>query len=322
MEGAEVGSWIDVERDAAEHHGVTCVRRATDLGVSAATFHRRASHDQGWRSPHPGVRTSPTSVPGLKRDLLVATYALRGTAAASGQLGAWLHDLRRSAPERLEVVSDRRGHLPTLGYPYVLRRARWLRRSDVVEVDGVPVLRVPALLVAVARWPQQELRALLIDALHHGMVTLPQLTSRLDEVRSVAGLAGLRSLAADLGDRVVESVFHDEVLEELDALGYQPSRRPARIGTPDGRGLRPDIPLPWKVAVEPEGDVFHRTREQRRKDRRRAAQYAGTDWRYVPVDWRDWHLDRTSVLASIDAAVLAQHRAGHGADTPLPPHLS
>jgi hypothetical protein len=316
-----MGSWIDVERDAAAHHGVTSARRAQELGVSAATFHRRATAARGWGAPHPGVRTSPTSVAGVKRDLLVATRALRGTSAAAGQAATWLHDLRRWPPDRLEVVVDHRGYLPALGPPYAMRRARWLRADDVAEIDGVPTLTVPALLLSVARWPLRELRALLIDALHRGLVTVPAVRARVGTVGPTAGVGGLRRLLDELADRTVESVFHDDVLEELLRLGYRPSRHPVRIDTDDGRGVLADIGLPWKVAVEPEGDAYHRTREQRRKDRRRAAQYAGTEWRSVPVDWRDWHLERSSVLAALDAAVLAQWRAGVGTQVPLPPHL-
>jgi hypothetical protein len=128
-------------------------------------------------------------------------------------------------------------------------------------------------------------------------------------------------MALDLLDRGVESVFEDEVRADLAVRGYRPSPAPVRIDTPDRRGLTVDIALPWAVAVEPEGDLFHRTREQRRSDRRRTAQYAGTAWVPVPIDWRDWQLTPQVVRAAIDAAVLAQHATGRGATTPLPPHL-
>jgi hypothetical protein len=318
---SSMGSWIDVERDAAQHHGVTSARRAQELGVSAATFHRRTTAERGWASPHPGVRTSPFSVAGVKRDLLVAMHVLRGTSAAAGQAAAWLHDLRRWPPDRFELVVDHRGYLPALGTRYAVRRARWLRSGDVVELDGVPSLTASAMLVSAARWPLRELRALLIDALHRGLVTVPAVRARVGTVGPTAGVGGLRRLLDEFEARTVESVFHDDVLDELHQLGYRPSRHPVRIDTDDGRGVLADIALPWKIAVEPEGDSFHRTREQRRKDRRRAAQYAGTEWRCVPVDWRDWQLERSSVLAALDAAVLAQWRAGVGRQVSLPPHL-
>jgi very-short-patch-repair endonuclease len=72
------------------------------------------------------------------------------------------------------------------------------------------------------------------------------------------------------------------------------------------------------VVIETEGDAFHRTREQRRLDRRRMAAYAATPYAVVPVDWRDWYRDREHVLASIDAAIARQRQLGIGADIEPP----
>jgi hypothetical protein len=48
---------------------------------------------------------------------------------------------------------------------------------------------------------------------------------------------------------------------------------------------------------------------------------AGTPWVVVPVDWRDWHERREWLLQTVDAALLRQFHAGHGAISDLPPHL-
>jgi hypothetical protein len=202
------------------------------------------------------------------------------------------------------------------------RRVRWLREGDAVEVDAIRTLVGPALALSIARSDERSLRALLIDASHRGILDLAHVLARLEEVGPIPGRARLRQVAAELVDRAVESIFEEEVRADLLLRGYQPSAGPERIATPDGRGLTVDIALPWLVGVEPEGDRFHRTREQRRSDRRRTAQYAGTDWVPVPVDWRDWQLEPDRVRGAIDAAVLAQARLGRGADLPLPPHLS
>lgn len=171
----------------------------------------------------------------------------------------------------------------------------------------------------------RDLRALLIDGLHRGVVTVDEIVRYLEGVGPVPGKVRLRRLCEDLAGRQVESIFNDEVGAELARLGYPPDRSVRRISTPDGVGLRIDVALPtWQIAVEPVGDTFHRTREARRQDRRRHAAYAGTDWVQVPGDWRDWHLDRAHVLRSIDAAIVRQRRRGevvgsaqvghHGAD--------
>ena len=200
-----------------------------------------------------------------------------------------------------------------------VKRSRWLTAHDVVDVDHVPTLTVPAALVTLAARHPDTLWGYLIDAVHRRLTTPEAVLDRLGRIGPVTGRGVLQAQCRRLADVRIESRFQDDVAAELERLGYQPSRSTVRIATPDGIGLTIDVALPaWQVAVEPEGDAFHRTREQRRNDRRRAAAAAGTDWVRVPVDWRDWHLDRPHVLAAIDAAIAAQQRRGIGRDTPVP----
>jgi hypothetical protein len=315
-----MGDWTEVVQDAARRHRVTSVGRAASLGVSAATFYRRTSEDLGWSTPFPGVRVAPGELPSVQTQVVSLLEAI-GAGGAAGRTGAWLHGLRPYPPDVVEVVVPHGRWRPQRRATYRVRLARWLTEDDVVELDGVPVLAPPALLLSAGRWERRELRALAIDALHRGLADLEQLSARAAAVGPVEGVGNVRELLRELGDRRVESVFHDEVLDVLDRRGYRPARSVTRIATPDRRGLGIDIALPWNVAVEPEGDAFHRSRAQRRADRRRTAQYAGTDWVPVPVDWHDWMLEHGRVLDAIDAAILAQWARGFGHEAPLPPHL-
>jgi len=95
-----------------------------------------------------------------------------------------------------------------------------------------------------------------------------------------------------------------------------------RVGTPDGRGVHPDIPLPdWRIALELQGDRFHRTRPQRAADRRKASQYAGSSWLMMELDWSEWMGNREHFIEALDAAILAQIRRGVADATTRPPHL-
>jgi hypothetical protein len=315
-----VGTWAEVVRDADRRHHVTSTWRAEQLGLGSTTFFRRAA-GAGWGAILPGVRVAPGHGGDLKTILVAVRDATRGRAVASGRTASWLHGLRAWPPDVLEVVVPHEVTSPPRLRGTVVRRVRWLRSADAVELDAVPTLRGPALALSAASWPEDELRALLIDGSHRGIVDLDGLLRRLGDIGPLPGKGAVRAIALDLLDRGVESVFEDEVRADLAVRGYRPAPAPVRIDTPDRRGLTVDIALPWGVAVEPEGDLFHRTREQRRSDRRRTAQYAGTAWVPVPVDWRDWQLTPEVVRAAIDAAVLAQHASGRGATTPLPPHL-
>jgi hypothetical protein len=315
-----MGDWAAVVQDAARRHRVTSVSRAASLGVSSATFYRRTSAEPGWSRPFPGVRVAPGELPSVQTQVVSLLEAI-GAGGAAGRTGAWLHGLRPYPPDVIEVIAPHGRWRPPRRASYRVRLARWLADDDLVELDGVAVLALPALLISAARWEPRELRALAIDALQRGLTDLDHLRARVSAVGPVEGVGTVRRLLGELGDRRVESVFHDEVLDTLHQRGYRPARTVTRIATPDRRGLSIDIALPWSVAVEPEGDAFHRSRAQRRADRRRTAQYAGTDWVPVPVDWHDWMLEQDRVLAAIDAALLAQWTRGFGRDVPLPPHL-
>lgn len=118
-------------------------------------------------------------------------------------------------------------------------------------------------------------------------------------------------------------MFHEEVLTEFERRGYRPSRTPLRIPTPRGRPVFPDLPLlDWLVAVEIDGDRYHRDRDARRRDRERLSAYATTDWAVIIVDHRTWTQLREQIFADADEAILAQRRRGIGCDVPLPPHLA
>jgi hypothetical protein len=312
-----VDAWPEFVSAVLDRHGVADVALAEAHGIGRNRFFRRTA-EEGWEHPAAGVRVHPHASRSVQRSLLVVCSSSRDLAAASREAAAWLHGLRQHPPDRASVVCRHtarcRSHAGV-----VVHRARWLSVTDVVEVQGVPTLDVPALLLTSNGATAGERRARLIDALHRGLTTTDAVLDRIARIGPVTGKGGLRQQCLDLACLLVESTFQDVVADELVRLGYPASRSAAHIDTADGRGVTVDVPLlPWQVAVEPEGDTFHRTREQRRLDRRRAAAFASTDWARVPVDRRDWLLDRDHVLDAIDDAIAAQRRRGLGADAAPP----
>lgn len=300
-----------------ERHGVGCPALATAHGISSRRFFRRAAAEE-WASPTSNVRVHPDAPDRVQRELLVACLATRHLAAASHDTAAWLHGLRDRPPEVRTVLAQHDARFtPPKGI--AVRRARWLSADDVVEVKGVPVLALPAMFLSSLGTPPDAQRARLIDTLHRGLVTGDQVAARCDEAGPLPGKALLRTEAMRLASLQLESVFQDDVATELARLGYRVDRSPRRLWTPDGVGLQPDITLEdWQVSIETEGDAFHRTREQRRTDRRRMAAYAATSWVPVPIDWRDWQLDRDHTLDAVDDAIEAQRRRGIGTDVEPP----
>lgn len=302
-----------------DHHGVASVRSAAAAGIASSTFLRRTRRE-GWDTPYPQVRIVPGIAPNPRTDIVAFIHSTEVPAAASSGSALWLRGLLDDPPPEQQVaVSQGLHRKPARGVR--MRKARWLRPDDIDIIDGVPTLRPPATFVTVASWGGRQLRALILDAIQREVTTLEAISGRLTGIGAVPGIGDLRRLVFDLQHNGSESIFHDDVLQVLWERGYRPTLAPVPVASPDRRGLLPDVSLPWDVIVDIVGDRYHRSRDQRRKDRRRYAQYAGTNLRVVPVDWLDWQRDRESVLAAIDAAILVQWKRGIGREQPLPPHL-
>lgn len=310
-------TWPAFDQAARERHGVADAALAAAHEVTRSRFQRRTGRES-WRAPREGVRLHPHVPDSVQQRITVVTVCTAGLAAASRESAAWLHGLRTHPPDRQHVA---------LAHPYradryrdvLIHRARWMTAEDISEVQGIPTLTVPATLLSSCRSDPDRQRARLIDVLHRGLATADEVLGLLERVGPVPGKATLRCLCEELGPLTVESIFQDDVATRLLTLGYPVERSVGHIDTADGIGLAPDVVLaPYRLALETEGDTFHRTREQRRKDRRRLAAYAGTSWVPYPIDWRDWLEDRDHVLDGLDAAIEQQRRRGFGRDVPPP----
>lgn len=310
-------AWARFERACLAWHGVGDVDLARTHGITANRFYERTAREQ-WGRPLPGIRLHPEAAPSVQQRLVVVCRTSRDVAGASGEAGAWLHGLRPRPPQRSSVLVRHATRCRAHG-GVLVRRARWLEPDDVTELDGVPTLGVPALLVSLLDTPPRDQLARLLDAVQRGLTTPDDVLDRLSRIGPVPGKAVLRAHCERAARHRIESVFQAEVATDLARRGYRPERSTRRIDTPDGIGLVIDVPLvDWQVAVEPDGDAYHRTREHRRRDRRREAAFAATDWVRVPVDWRDWELERERVFRTIDDAIEAQRRRGIGASIPPP----
>jgi hypothetical protein len=304
-------AWPRFVTAVLERHGVADVHLATEHGISAARYHRRTTRE-AWSRPVTGVRVHPDAPASVQRDLLTVCRTTADIAAVSREAAAWLHGLQERPPDRPSVVVRH----ATRGAKFrgvAQHRARWLTPDDVVEVQHVPTLTVAATLLTLCEQPLEQQRARIIDVVHRDLASDDEVVGLLDRVGPVAGKGALRGLWTGLSGHRIESVFNHDVATVLERRGYGPVLDHPPIATADGVDVHPDVALPWcLVAVEPKGDRHHRTREQRRLDRRRDAAVAGTDWITVPVDWRDWHLDQDHVIEALDTAIRGQLRRGLG----------
>ncbi len=348
-------AWRRYVRACRNTAGVGTRADAVAVGVGPRTWQRRCDAE-GWARPYLGVAIAPWA---RDRDaaILAAVIAAHG-GAAGGETARWRlelgsrprtlgvvvpHDVRarrvRPSPlppdapvgqptaDELAAYREHRRSVDELGAWHrrcgnvEVRRCRWLLPEDIQPVAGVPVLSPVATAISLAASHPEDVRGFIIDAQQAGKLRLADVRDRLEGIRAVPGRHVLRQTLDELEGRVPESVFHDAVLSVLERLGYRPTTRAIELVSPTGRELRPDVPLEvWKVAIELDGDRYHRDRDARRRDRDRLSAYAGTEWVPIIVDHRTWTSERERILREIDAAIDAQRARGIGADV-SPPRL-
>jgi hypothetical protein len=333
--------------------GVSTRAAAREHGVHPTTWNRHVVSER-WARPYAGIAIAAWA-PDLERATLAAVAAAHDGAAA-GETARWLHGHGRR-PRELEVViphgrTVRRVEVgPVVGADagatsdteasrahrqadeeirrWLQRcrkvrvvRSRWLTEGDVVHLAGVPVLTPVATALSLAASRCDQVRGFLVDARFRDQLDLPAVRARLATVVSLRGRHQLLATLEELEGRRPESVFHDAVLTEVERRGYRPSRSPIELPTPLGRLLRPDLAIvDFQVAVELDGDLFHRDRAARRRERDRLSAYASTAWVVIIVDHRTWTERREQVFADLDAAILSQAARGVGSARLLPPHL-
>lgn len=312
-------AWELFVRRIAAHRGISTPADARAVGLSESTYHRRTGRE-GYDRLYFGVKRAPWASDDLETAVAAAVAACPPGSAAAGRTAAWLQGLDTPRVS-FDVVVPSTRRIPDLGR-HRAQRVTWLEAADVADIAAVPCLTVPATVISRRQEPAHRLRPYVIDAVHRKLVTLDEIRKRVARVPNVARLRQLTDMLDQLADRAPESIFHDLVLTDLESRGYQVDPRPRSIATPDGRGVTCDVAIPaFHVALEPEGDGWHNTRVQRRNDRRRTSQYAGTDWVPVPIDWSDWHDRPDWVYATIDSAILGQYSRGLGNLDDLPSHL-
>lgn len=339
--------WNRHVRDCRDTAGVGTRARAAEVGVHPRTWLRRCAAE-GWARPYEGIAIAPWVTDHDAAVLAAVAAAHRG--AACGETARWWHRLgprprklavaiphgharrtvRRDPPppprldasagpaeraaraaERRAAEEQRRWHVRCRLVE--VRRSRWLTSDDVEHVAGVPVLSPVATAISLASTHPEDVRAYLIDARQAGKLELDSVADRLAAVGPVRGRHVLRAALEALEGRRPESAFHDEVLTAFERRGYRPTRHAIRLTTPRGRDLNPDIALEdHQVAVELEGDRYHRDRDARRRDRERASAYASTDWVVILVDHQTWMRNRPQIFADVDAAIDGQLRRGIG----------
>ena len=288
----------DIRATLSEQLGLITATQAGDAGMSHAARSRRVASG-AWERPLPRVyrdvmaaRTPEQAALGA---LLWAGSESVISFLASGVL--WrLDGVRARKPE----VWVPRGHAPKSDLVVVHR--------GEVDINDIRMLG-PIRLTSPARTlidlagvlDDEDLTAVVEDAIHRGLTTPSAIERRLDVLGGTgrAGSARLRAILDDRGSqRAAASRLEVKIWRAVRAAGLRPVRQyPLRCGDTT---YWLDCAFPdAKLAVEGFGDRFHRDARRRKRELLRFAEIGSVDWRVIPVTWDEICDEPDAVVARI-----------------------
>jgi hypothetical protein len=159
-------------------------------------------------------------------------------------------------------------------------------KGDVCDLDGIPVTTAVRTAVDALRWLRPHMGLGVADALaHRGLVTPQELTCRVEDFAGCAGVRQARYLAR-LVEPGTESFGESWLRLRVVDAGFPRPRVQIEVVNAAGEVVY-RLDLGWddvKVAVEYDGDEYHSTPEQLRRDcRRRDELEAVHGWRVLAV---------------------------------------
>jgi len=149
------------------------------------------------------------------------------------------------------------------------------------------------------------------DALRRGIVSLPRLQWRLDELgrKGRPGIATMRSLLADRGGSAVpQSVFETKLLRLLTRSGLPQPVTQHHVKERGRLVAVVDFAFPSaRVAVEADGYRWHSGHRRWARDVARRNALTSLGWRVIHVTWNDLTSRPQHILRSVEALVSARH---------------
>jgi hypothetical protein len=320
-------SWSLVLTTATTFHGVIHVRDAARIGGLRPDSVRRRARAEGWLRPFPGVLVVPGLSVGSRQLAIAATVAFSEPAqvdesappvALTRSTALAYLGVQRSFPTRVELAVAHRRVLASRPRLDVVR-SRLLTPVDVVTVEGVPVLRGPALareLAAVRDRP--ALRSLLVDLRVAGHLDLAELESSLRAWPRFPGKAVLRQALDDLLDAGrTDSPLEYRVRSGLVDAGIPLD--PGQVAVP-GTRLHLDLGVAAiRFGIEVDSMAHHSSRTDLERDAQRAnaVAAAGAEWAVLHATWQTVEHRWSAFVEQVGSVVAAQSQRHLG--RPWPP---
>jgi very-short-patch-repair endonuclease len=296
----------EVARQAADQHGVLRRADARAHGLSASALHRRT--EAGLLVPcHPNVVRAAGAPVTWRGELLAAVLSSGDAAVASHRSAAELWALDGVEEGVIELTLPL-GYRPTRKGA-IVHRAVVVDPTDRTVIDGIPVTRIDATLIATAAVVRADRLSDIVDsALVQGLTRADRVLARLDRLgrrgRRNAGRLALLLEQRIGGARPHESRFERRLCSLLERRGLP---RPevqfeVRVG---GRLVgRADLAYPeLRVAIEADGYRWHGGRGAWERDLARRTALAAAGWLVLHFSWRDLAQRPGSVIATVRAAL-------------------
>lgn len=299
--------WQQLYRVArTRHHGAFAIRDSPGVGLTPRQVQARAARDP-WDRPYPGVVFIPGHPVDHRGHLAAAQLHLGADAAASEHSALWLYGLAPRSPARPHLLLPHARRVAARSA--VVRRSRCCEASDRTSIDGISILRVPFLLLAISpRTPFDALWPIALDARQRRLFVDDELAARLDTVGRMPGRRRVEQVLARLTTDGSDSVFEAQVRERLRAAGLAPSDGPVALRAADGRTVHLDIAfVRERVAIECQGFIAHHSRRQLDRDARRDNAIALVDgWIVLKLTWDRFMHDWAGFVAEVHRALRAR----------------
>jgi len=278
--------------------GLITTAQADGVGMSQAARSRRVKSG-AWDRPLPhvyrDVMAARTSEQGALAALLWAGPDASICFLAAGVL--WrLDGLRAPKPE----IWVPRGRAPTSEKVVVHRGP--IDANDIRMLGPIRLTSAARTLLDLAGvLDDEDLIAVVEDAIHRGLTTPPAIERRLRALGGTGrpGSARLRAILEDRGSqRAAASRLEVKIWRVIRAAGLRPVRQfPLRCG---GTTYWLDCAFPQqRIAIEGFGDRYHRDARRRKRELRRLADIASVDWRVIPVTWDEIRDESDDVVARV-----------------------
>ena len=278
-----------LSRHAARNHGVFHREEARLFGYSDSAIGRLIATGRVERVWPSVFRLMSVPASAAQRAKAATLYVGEG-AWLSHRWAAFHHGMINTVGAPVEILTDgERRSKPGLK----IRRVKDISPHDVRTLRSIPVTNTIRTMIDLAAvLPAQRFESVLDDCIWRGLVAVPRLIHRLNDLgsRGRRGTKLLRELLIERDDgcAVPLNVLERKFLKVLRSAGLDEPEKQMSIASDTSSQWRLDFAYPQhKVVIEVDGGRWHSGRQQASRDRRRDNVMNIRGWTVLRFTWDD-----------------------------------